>query len=170
MAYVEKFLASFQVGDSAKKLASGTMRVSPADARTYLAAANQGARDVTDVGVLLLAGQNITRAGIGNTVAKQSIQADFVNDSFAFPAQGLAVYNSNRWKVTFSTTNNSLPATDSIYLPQYLVTDVEMESNGVNADLTEEPIVSFVNAFVATGLSKFGTAVLEVLSIERNDD
>ena len=63
-----------------------------------------------------------------------------------------------------------MPATDTISLPQYLITGVEMESNGVSADLTEEPILSFVNAFVATGLSKYGTAVLEVLSIERNDD
>ena len=72
------------------------MRVAPADARTYLAAANQGARDVTDVGVLLLAAQNVTRSGIGNTVAKQSVQADFVNDAFAFPTQDLGVYNSNK--------------------------------------------------------------------------
>jgi len=62
MAIVEVGIASFQVGDSAKKLASGSFYVTAAKARLYIAAADQTARDATAVGLLLTTALSITRA------------------------------------------------------------------------------------------------------------
>jgi len=71
MAIVEQFLASLQLGDSSKgSLASGTMRVSATDARAYIAAADQTARDATKVGLLLDSFIDVTRAAGTNGYKK----------------------------------------------------------------------------------------------------
>lgn len=170
MAIQEVFLASLQVGDSNKgALASGTVRVSPADARAYIAAANQAARDATDVGLLLDAMIDVTRAVGTNQYKKWSVQCDFINDTFAPPSKDAAIYNSNKWKVTFRTTNNGLPTVDTIYIPEYLVAGVTMEADGISASLTVAPMDNLVTQLVATGLSKYGTAITSVVSVQRND-
>jgi len=170
MAIVEQFLASVQVGDSANKLASGSVRVSPADARAYIAAANQAARDATDVGLLLDSMIDITRAAGTNGYKKWSVEANFINDAFVYPDEDAGIYNSNKWKVTGSTTNNGLPAIDTFYIPQYLVTGIDMESDGISANLDDGGIVeNLVTQVLATALSKFGTAFTSIISIQRND-
>jgi len=169
MAEVATYIASVQLGDSARRLGSASFVVSAADAQAYIAAANAAARLATDVGVLLDAAVKVTRATGQNFWKKWSIQADFLNDAFVYPSAGDAIYISNRWKVTFSTTNAGIPAVDTVYIPEYLVTGVEMDSDGISADLGDDPIADFVTAFLATGLSKYRTPVTGVLSIERND-
>lgn len=170
MAIVEQFIASVQLGDSSKgSLASASVRVSAADARAYLAAANQAARDATDVGLLLDALIDVTRAAGTNGYKKWSVESNFINDAFARPNKDDAIYNSNMWKVTFNTTNGGLPAIDTIYVPQYLVTGVVMDADGISADLEDPPIDNLVTQLVATGLSKYGTAITSVISIQRND-
>jgi len=169
MAIVEQFLASVQVGDQAKLKASGSVRVSPANARSYIAAADQTARDATAVGLLLDSMIDVTRAAGTNGYVKWSVESNFINDAYAPPDTDSGIYNSNAWKVTFRTTNNSLPAVDTIYIPQYLLTGVAMESDGISADLTDPPVSNLVTQLEATGLSKYGTAILEVISVQRND-
>lgn len=168
MAEVATYIASVQMGDSAKKLASASFIVSAADAAAYIAAANAAARASTDVGVLLDAALDISRAGTTGW-KKWSIQADFLNDTFEYPDTSAAIYNTNRWKVTFQTTNAGIPAVDSLYVPEYLIIGVVMESDGISADLTDDPVAAFCTALVATGLSKYRTAITNVLSIQRND-
>lgn len=171
MALVEVGRASLQLIDSADKLSSPSFRVSPANARAYLAAADQSARDATAVGLLLGRTLAITR---GSEVANSyKIFADvgiqWVNDAAVTPSTASAVYRSNRWKVTGRTTNNGVPAIDTVYVPEYLITGVVMESDGISADLTDQPVQDFVTSFIATALSKYGTAFTAVLSIQRND-
>lgn len=170
MAIQEQFIAGVQLGDSAKRKATGAARVSPTDARAYLAAADQTARDATKVGLLLDSFIDVTRAAGTNGYKKWTVQADFINDAFAYPATSEAIYNSNRWKVTGQTTNNGLPAQDSFYIPQYLISGVIMESNGVSADLTDEPLANLVVQILDTALSKYGTAFTAVLEVARNDE
>lgn len=169
MAIVEQFIASLQVGDSAKKFGSGSVRVSAVDARAYLAAADQTARDATKVGLLLDSFIDVSRAAASNFYKKYSVESNFINDTFVFPATGDAIYISNKWKVTGSTTNGGLPVVDSFYIPEYLVTGVVMESDGISADLTDEPMANLVVQILDTGLSKYGTAFTAVLSVQRND-
>lgn len=169
MAIVEQFIASLQVGDSAEKLSSGSVRVGAVDARAYLAAADQTARDATKVGLLLDAMIDVTRAAGTNGYKKWSVESNFINDSYAAPADDAGIYNSNKWKVTVATTNNGLPAVDTFYIPQYLVTGVVMESDGISALLTDPPVDNLVTQIVDTAVSKYGTAVTSVISIQRND-
>lgn len=169
MAIVEQFIASLQVGDSAEKFSSGSVRVGAVDARAYIAAADQTARDATKVGLLLDAFIDVTRAAGTNGYKKWSLECNFINDSYAAPADDAGIYNSNKWKVTGQTTNNGLPAVDTFYLPQYLITGVVMESDGISADLTDEPMANLVTQIVDTALSKYGTAFTSVISIQRND-
>jgi len=169
MAIVEKFIASVEVGDSANHLRSASVRVSPADGRAYIAAAGQAARDLTDVGLLLIASLNMTAAEGTDHYKKWSVQSDFINDAFEYPEPDDGIYISNRWKVTGKTTNAGFPALDSFYLPEYLITGVVMESDGISASLTDAPVDNLVTQILDTALSKYNTAFTEVLSIQRND-
>jgi len=169
MAIVEVGIASFQVGDSAKKLASGSFYVTAAKARLYIAAADQTARDATAVGLLLSTALSITRAAATNQYKKWACGIDFLNDAYAPPAIDAGIYNSNKWKVTGNTTNAGVPAIDTVYVPEYLITGVVMASDGISADLTDAPVSAFVTQFIASALSKYYTAFTSVISIQRND-
>jgi len=169
MAIVEQFIASLQVGDSATKLSSGSVRVSAVDARAYLAAADQTAREATKVGLLLDSFIDVTRAAGTEGYRKYCVESNFINDAFDFPASDAGIYNSNKWKVTGKTTNGGLPAVDTFYIPEYLVTGVVMESDGISADLGDAPISNLVTQVLDTALSKYGTPFTEILSIQRND-
>jgi len=169
MAIVEQFIASVQVGDSATKLGSGSIRVGAVDARAYVAAANQAARDATKVGLLLDAFIDVTRAAGTNYYRKWCVECNFINDAFEYPDTDQAIYISNKWKVTGKTTNGGLPVIDTFYLPEYLITGVVMESDGISADLTDEPMANLVVQILDTALSKYNSAFTEILSIQRND-
>jgi len=170
MAIVEQFLASLQLGDSSKgSLASGTMRVSATDARAYIAAADQTARDATKVGLLLDSFIDVTRAAGTQGYKKWSVESNFINDAFARPDKDDAIYNSNKWKVTYQTTNGGLPVIESMYIPQYLITGVVMDADGISADLEDEPMANLEVQILDTGLSSYGTAITSLLSVQRND-
>lgn len=171
MALVEVGRASYQAIDSAGKESSASFKISAANARAYLAAADAAARLATAAGTLLSRAKAISR--VSDNADSDRIFADvgiqWVNDAATKPALASAVYRSNKWKVTGRTTNAGVPAIDTVYVPEYLITGVVMESNGINADLADQPIADFVTSFVATALSKFNTPFTSVLSISRND-
>lgn len=170
MAEVPVFHASFQIGDSNRgHFASGSFRVSEANAKLYLAAADAAARAATNVGLLLAAGVAMTRAQGQAWRKKFSLQCDYINDAYTPPVVADAAYNSNKWKVTFQTTNAGVPALDTLYLPQYVITGQVMESDGISADLTDSPASVMVSTLIAHGLSTYGTAITSVVSIQRND-
>ena len=171
MALVERGFASWQAIDSANKESSGSFYVTPANARSYLAAADQAARDATAVGLLLSRSMAISR--VSEVANSYRVFADvgirWINDAAVKPGTAAAVYRSNKWKVTGRTTNAGFPATDTVYIPEYLITGVDMESDGISAVLTDQPVQDFVTSFVATALSRFNTAFTAVISIQRND-
>lgn len=169
MAEVAQYLASVQFGDSAKKFGSASVRVSETDAKAYLAAADEAARDATKVGVLLEAFVSVSRSTALNYWKKRSIEANFINDAFDYPSSDAGIYISNKWKVTGKTTNGGIPVIDSFYIPEYLVVGVVMESDGISADLTDEPMANLIVQILDTALSKYGTAFTEIVSIQRND-
>ena len=167
MAIVEKFIASVEVGDSASKLASASIRVGAGDARAYVAAANQAARDATDVGILLLAALDVTEVQATNHYKKWSMQCDFVNDGFTYFAETDHIFNSNKLKVTYSTTNGGIPAKESLYIPMRYSS---LTYNGVNVVMNDgAEMEAFLDALIANGLSSYGSAILDVLSVTVND-
>lgn len=166
MAIVEKFIASVEVGDSANKLRSGSVRVSPTDARAYIAAANQAARDATKVGLLLSSLLDMTAAHATDHYKKWSVQSDFVNDAFSYQPDTDKIYNSNAWKVTYSTTNAGIPATESMYIP---MRNPDVNTIGIVAQPGDAEYDDLVTQLLDTGLSSFGTPITAVLSITAND-
>jgi len=169
MAIVERFIASVEIWDSAKKLGSYSQYVGAADARAYIAAANQGARDATDVGILLLAGLAMTEASVANNHYKKwSVQCDFVNDA-ALPAIALdADFRTNRYKVTYVTTNGGIPTVESVYIPMRN-DGLAVAADGISLDLSAGAADTFRDNLILTGLSSYGTAITAVNSITKND-
>jgi hypothetical protein len=168
MAIVEQFFASVQVADSKGKFASASVRVGAVDARAYVAAADQSARDATKVGLLLDAMLDSMVAAGSQAYKKWSLQSDFVNNAFAAPAVDDNTYNKNAYIVTCLTTNAGIPAYDSFTIPQRNEAWL-MESNGENVDLTDTEPANLRTQLIDTGLSKFLTAITDVVEITVND-
>jgi len=172
MAIVEKFIASLQIGGSNQKLGSVSQRVSPTDARAYIAAADQTARDATKVGLLLDSMLDITIAAATNIYKKYGVECSFVNDTFAFAPKDGDVYKSQALKVTYQTTNAGLPTVDTAYV-YFRRTDYVMDSDGVSIVISggaNVAIENYIAQLVDTGVSDFGTPITAVHSITVNDD
>jgi len=172
MAIVEKFIASLQIGASNQKLGSVSQRVAPVDARAYIAAADQTARDATKVGLLLDSLIDITIAAGTNIYKKWSLESEFLNDAFAFAPKDGDVYKSQGLKVTYQTTNAGIPTVESVYV-WFRRTDYVMDSDGVSVVIDggdNVAIENYIAQLVDTGLSSFGTAITAVHSITVNDD
>jgi len=168
MTQVPIYRAAVQVGDSAGRFASATVRVNATDGKAYVAAADGTARLATDVGALIAATQNMMDVNGTSGWKKYALASDFINDAFAFPAANANLYNSNQFKVTYRTTNNGVPTDESIYIPIHS-DGLVIESNGINVDLTDTVPAAYVAALIATGLSSFGTAITAVSEITIND-
>jgi len=169
MAIVADPLASVQVWDSANHKASASFHVTEADAKSYVAAANQAARDATNAGLLLVAALDMTQAHASNHYKKWDIDSQYVNDAATQEPTTDMIYNSNRLKVTYSTTNAGLPTIESLYIPMRR-DDLPMESDGVTVQLVDGAFVeAFCDALIAHGRSSFLTAITDVLSITVND-
>jgi len=169
MALQEIGRATASVLDAAGKQASASFNISVADAEAWVAAADQTARNATNAGKLLRTALNITRATGTDAEKTYEVSKIVINDAAAAPASDSGIYNSNKWKVTGRTLNGVLPAIDTVYVPQYLITGVVMESDGISALLSDPPVSLFIVEFLATALSKFYTPFTSVLSIQRND-
>jgi len=169
MAIVERFIARVQIGGSNGRLASGSQIVGATDARAYIAAANQAARDATKVGLLLDGLIDMTEAEGSNYYKEWGLDSAFINDAFVYPAPDADIYASNKFKVTYTTTNAGLPVIESVYIP-FRATDVEMESDGIHVVLEDAgKAENYCTQLVDTGLSTYGTAIIAVQSITVND-
>lgn len=171
MAEIEYFIASLQIGASNKKLGSCSQRVGAADARAYIAAADATARAATKVGLLLDSLIDITIAQATNIWKKWSLESNFVNSSFAYAPKDGDVYKSQALKVTYQTTNGSLPVIESNYV-YFRRTDYVMAPDGVNVLIDtgdNAEIENYIAQLVDTGLSSYGTAITAVDSITVND-
>lgn len=172
MAIVEQFIASLQIGGSNGRLGSVSQRVGATDARAYIAAADQTARDATKVGLLLDSLLDITIAEATNIYKKYALECNFINDAFAYAPKDGDVYKSQALKVTYRTTNAGIPVTESNYV-YFRRTDYVMESDGVNVDISSganADVENYIAQLIDTGLSSYGTAITSVESITVNDD
>lgn len=173
MAIVEQFIASLQIGGSNGRLGSCSQRVGAVDARAYLAAADQTARDATKVGLLLDSLIDITLAKATNIYKKYAIESNFINDAFGYAPKDGDVYKSQALKVTYNTTNAGIPVTESVYV-YFRRTDYIMASDGVNVVLgvggTNDDVNNYVTQMLDTGLSSYGTAITAVTAITVNDE
>lgn len=173
MAIVTKFMASLQIGGSNQRLGSTSQRVGEADAKAYVAAADQTARDATKVGLLLDSMLDISIAEATNIYKRYALECEYINDAFAYAPKDGDVYKSNALKVTYQTTNAGIPVIEST--PFYFRrTDYVMQSDGVSLVLgvsgTNDDVNNYVTQLIDTGLSSYGTAITAVNSITVNDE
>jgi len=172
MAIVEQFIASLQIGGSNGRLGSVSQRVDATDARAYIAAANQAARDATKVGLLLDSMIDITIAEGTNIYKKWALESNFINDAFGYAPKDGDVYKSQALKVTYTTTNAGIPVIESTYI-YFRRTDYVMASDGVSVILTggsNTDIENYITQLLDTGISSYGTAITSVVSITVNDE
>lgn len=171
MAIVERFIAGVQVWDSATLLGSFSQRVGAADARLYLAAANQAARDATDVGLLLITALDMTATHGANHYKKWFLNADFINDAATPEPKDDQWYRSNSVKVTYVTTQGGIPVQESTHIPMRRDDFTLFGSNPVQIDFTSAGFAKdFADDLIATGLSSYGTAITSVVEMTLNDE
>jgi hypothetical protein len=168
MAEVAVATAYVTVGDQTKSMGRVGIRVSEADGKAFLAAADTAARSATDVGVMLGAISNLFK-GNPNTNKSRGVDIEYVNDAFAFPAITSDSHLGNKLNVFYSTTLGGLPRNLSFSIPMRDELEYEFESNGINVVLTDgADIAALVTALEATMLSLYGTAVV-ITEITVND-
>jgi len=171
MAIVDRFIAGVQVWDSASLKGSFSQRVGAADARAYVAAANQAARDATDVGLLLITALDMTASHGANHYTKWFLNADFVNDAATPEPKDDQLYRSNSVKITYVTTNAGLPVLESTYVPMRRDDFTLFGSNPVQIDFSGAgAALDFATDLIATGLSSYGTAITSVVEMSLNDE
>jgi len=168
MAFVEKFIAGVQSVDQTNQKRSAAIRVSPADARLWFAAADHAARLATDVGLLLLSLNDAQYSDGTSSIYEFYVEGHDISDTVTVPDGDPEVFNSNGIKVSFSTTNGGIPAIDSITIPQRDA-GLPLNSDQKTYDITQSPFANMETQMVATGLSKYGTAIIAMLEAVPND-
>lgn len=157
MAEVMAYTAGLTVGDRAKKFSTFAMRISTANGQSWVAAANQAARDATNAGLLLDAVFDVV--GSSQYYSKQ-IEAHAMNDAFVYPSGEGEVYNSNKINVSYATTLGGLPRNLQVTIPQRDPSSYELESNGLNLVLEDgDEIEALVTVLESVALSPYGTAI-----------
>lgn len=170
MAFVEKFIAGISSGDSTQRVRTVSIPVTAAKARLWFAAADHAARLATDVGLLLLA---LNDCQYSNTtpamVQSFHVEGWDYNDAFVYPDADDEIFNKNAIKLTFQTTNGGVPALDTIYVTQREPASLTMNSDGKSYDITASPFVNIETQLIATGRSKYGTAITKLVEAIPND-
>jgi len=168
MAYVAKYMAGITSGDSAKQKRAVAIRVTEAKAKLWYAAADQTAREATDVGLMLKSLNDAQASDGNNTIYSYYVNGEYYNDAYAPPAADADIYNSNKVKLTYSTTNGGVPVTESIYITQRSST-LPTNPDGKSYDITASPFVNMNTQLVATGLSSYGTPIIAIVEATPND-
>lgn len=156
------------IGDSAKKKARVGLRVSEADAKAYVAAADTAARDATKVGLLVKSIEDLQLPHDAPAIYKRGVDYGFLEVPFSFPLYTAGIYRSNKLKVDFSTDNAGIPANGFFTIPAYDEAEIVMESNGINVVIAglgvSAEIANLVVQVADTMLSGYNTpgAVIEI--------
>lgn len=166
MAEVPTYYATVTVGDSAKKLTTVRLRVDATDGKAYVAAADKTARDATKVGLLQLAVFDLMKSSQYQSFGLDTVM---VNDAFAYPDENSDTYNSDKLNVFYSTTVGGLPRNLQFTIPQREPSSFDLESNGINVDLSALDVPDLITQILDTMLSTYGTAVTAVPEITVND-
>lgn len=168
MAYVRRALFGITSGDRANQVRSVPLYCSFADAQAWAAAADHTAAMATDLGLLMLALNDLQESDGTDTIQKFYVTLEDVNDAYAPPLFSTEILNSNKIKLTYRTTRASLPVEESVYITQRKPT-LTKSSDGKSYDLTASPFPNLKTQMLATGLSSFGTAITDLVEAIPND-
>jgi len=170
MAYAAKYIAGVSSGDVTKRTKSVALPVTEAKAKLWYAAADHTARMATDVGLLLASLNDAQLSDASpNTINSYYVHMDDYNDAYVPPTVETETFNKNAIKLTFQTTVGGVPALDTIYIPQRDPASLTMNSDGKSYDITASPFPNIQTQLLATGRSKFGTAITALIEAVPND-
>lgn len=170
MAIVARPRIGVQVWDSASLLASVSIPVSEADYKLYAAAANQAARDATDVGILAITALDMTAAHGSTHYKEWFTHVDYINDAATPQPKDDQIYNTNAVGVTYVTTDNGVPVIETIYVPMRRDDFTLFGSNPVQVDFSGAGAAKdFADALIATGLGSHGAAITSITKMYLND-
>ncbi len=170
MAEVAMYTAYVSVKDSANKLTSVECRVSDVDGKAYVAAADEAARALTKVGLLLIPIKALMLTGTANYY-EVGVKTGFRNDGFVRPAADSEIFNSNKLNIAYQTSIGGLPTNRDFTIPQRNTANYAMESNGTNVVIgagATATITDLITQVADTLLSIFGTAC-NIVEITVND-
>jgi len=168
MAYVRRALFGITSGDRANQVRSVPLFCSFADAVTWASAADHAAAMGTDLGLLMLALNDLQDSDTTDTIQKWYVTLEDVNDAYAPPAFSTEILNSNKIKLTYRTTRASLPVEESVYVTQRKST-LTKNSDGKSYDISVAPFINLSTQMLATGLSSFGTPITAIVEAIPND-
>lgn len=170
MAYAAKWFAGVTSGDQAKQKRSVGIRVAEADAQAFAAAADHTARMATKVGLLLLSVNDAQASDGGTGIYAFYLTCEDLNDAYAPPpsTSNPKIFNSNKIKLTYATTNGGFPVTESIYITQR-GDGLPMNPDGKSYNILASPFINMNTQLVDTGLSSYGTAISAIVEAIPND-
>jgi len=170
MASVPAYYAVLSVSDSQQRVTNVELRVDATDGKAYVAAADDATRAASKVGLLLDAIFDVINSSLGGVGTKfTGVYTRILNGSWSAFTPDAEVFNSNKLNVSMTTTNAGMPAKVSFSIPQRNPAAYDMESNGLNLDLVDDPeTANLVAQINDTVLSVYGTAV-SVVEITVND-
>jgi len=168
MAYVRRALFGITSGDRANQIRSVPLYCSLADGQAWVAAADHAAAMATDLGLLMLALNDLQESDGLDYINKFYVSIEDVNDAYAPPAFSTEILNSNKIKLTYRTTRASLPVEESVYITQRKSTLIK-NTDGKSYNLTSSPFPNLSTQMIATGLSSYGTAITALVEAIPND-
>jgi len=168
MAYVRRALFGISSGDRANQVRSVPLYCSMADGQGWVAAADHAAAMATDLGLLMLALNDLQESDGLDSIEKFYVSIEDVNDAYAPPLFSTEVLNSNKIKLTYRTTRAGLPVEESVYITQRKST-LTKNTDGKSYNLTASPFPNLSTQMLATGISSFGTAITALVEAIPND-
>lgn len=162
MAWIEDATGVVTVRDAAQRISTVRFNVSTAEAKNYVAAADQTARDATAVGTLLAAVRDAT----GGEKLFEGVQFGAYDDTETTPAKDSQFLRGNKWTVKYQAGGEkyqfTIPARSAV------VPGTVFETDGISLDLTAGLGLQLKTAADAVLLSKYGEAGT-VYAIQAND-
>jgi len=170
MAYVARYIAGVTSGDSTGQLRSVAIGVTEAKGKLWIAAADHAARMATDVGLLLQALNDAQLSDATPTaINKFYVHMEDFNDAYVHLPLEDEGFNSNAVRLTFQTTVGGVPALDSIVINLRDPDALTLNTDGKSYDITASPFANIETQLIATGRSKFGTAITALVEAVPND-
>lgn len=150
MALTDFHYAFVKIGDSRKKVTEVRYRVTSAAAGAYFGAVTQVLKDLTPVGLLLVATENLAA---GSMMGK-GVMLITEDDAQAFPGYDTDIFIFDKLAVHYRSGFDNYQVT----IPTRDSTNYTMETDGIHVNPTLGLVDEYISAFNAVVLGKNGTA------------
>lgn len=155
MAWVEKGIEAYaSYVDSQKKTSVHSIFVNAADARAFVAAADETARAATDIGVYFAAVDALIEAA----PVDRGIRFNTKNDALVIPATDDEIFNFDKLTVGWSSGLDNY----SLTIPARDMAAVTVVGRNGDCELATGAVQTWIQAFLDVAVSKSGDAATQV--------